>query len=74
MEHIEYLVAQAVHIVNRLHVTFREAQRDCLAAAIPEPIAPELLIHGHNFVLVNMIPSLQTLTDEDFDHDVDFDP
>ena len=73
LRQFEFFVAQAVHIANRRPVAFREGLRDCSGIEIPEPNTPELLIHGHKLLSISMISSLQTVTDEDFAHDADFD-
>lgn len=70
----DFIVSQTVHLVNRRPVAFRESLRDCSTVDLPEPITPELLIHGHNLLSINLIPSLQVIDEDDFDQSGDFDP
>ena len=68
----EYLVAQTRHLVNRRPIAFKSSLRDNISQNLPEPITPELLIHGHNLISINLMPSLQNI--EDTELDPDFDP
>lgn len=63
-----------MHLVNRRLIAFREALRDCSGPELPEPITPELLIRGYNLLSTNIVPSLQSVSADDFDPDVDYDP
>ena len=54
----EYLIAQTIHLVNRRPVAFKNALRDIPGDDVPEPITPEILIHGYELVSVNVIPKL----------------
>ena len=59
----EFLIHQAVHIINRRPISFKDALRD-ESLDIPEIITPEKLIHGRELVSVNVIPELQQSPDE----------
>lgn len=70
----EFFVAQTVHLVNRRPVAFRDSLRDCDGGELPEIITPELLIHGHNLLSANVIPSLQSVSETNGDPDFQLDP
>jgi len=68
----EFLVSQAVHLVNRRPVAFKEGLRDCSGEQFPDPITPELLLRGYHLLSANIIPQLQTVEDrEDLDYSAD---
>ena len=66
-------MCQAVHLVYRRPVAYRESLRDCTTDSLPVPITPELLIRGYN-LSVSIIPSLQSLDDLELDPNFDTDP
>ena len=71
----EFLVCQAVHLVNRRPVAFRESLREnSMDFVIPDPITPEILLHGYELASVNVIPHLQhrDFQDPDWTTDSDF--
>ena len=70
----EYFVCQTVHLVNRRPVAFRESLRDCISDSLPDLITPEMLIHGHSLLSINVIPSLQAVGGAGLDPDSDVDP
>jgi hypothetical protein len=74
LREFEYFVAQAVHLVNRRPIAFQESLRDSSGDTLPEPITPELLIHGHHLLSINIVPSMQSVSDETFIADPNFDP
>jgi hypothetical protein len=53
----EFFIEQTVHLANRRPVAFKETLRDSLN--VPDPITPEILIHGHELLSFNIIPDLQ---------------
>ena len=55
----EYFVAHTIHLINRRPIAFKEALRDKVGPEIPDPITPEILIHGAALPSVNVIPELQ---------------
>ena len=69
----EFIVCKTVHIVNRRPVAFKDSLRDTTSTEVPQPITPELLIHGFDLTSVNIIPSLQTINYDDCTLDPDFD-
>ena len=62
----EFLIAHVVHLVNRRPVAFKNALRDKVGQDIPEPITPEVLIHGYDLISVNVIPSLHIEEEPDW--------
>ena len=72
LREFEYFVAQAKHLINRRPVAFKNSLRDTSSSELPEPITPERLIHGHDLISVNLIPSLQ-MVDDDSILDPDYD-
>lgn len=69
----EFITEQAVHMVNRRPVAFRDSLRDCQSDVLPEPITPELLIHGYNLLSLNVMPCIQYVGDDHFDPGLSFD-
>ena len=67
----EFVVMQTRHLVNRRPIAFVESLRDCTQNELPEPITPELLIHGHNLISTNIIPTLQGHPSDDPDWNID---
>ena len=55
-------------------IAFKEALRDTKSQEIPEPITPELLLHGYNLPSFNLIPSLQSADDPETAKYANFDP
>ena len=70
----EYFVCQTVHLVNRRPIAFKESLRDTRSSDIPDPITPELLLHGFNLPSYNLIPSMQSFGDPDLAQDEPYDP
>ena len=54
----EFVIMQTKHMVNKRPIVFQHSLRDCKSNEIPETITPELLLFGHKFLSVNMIPHL----------------
>ena len=67
----EYFVAQTKHLVNRRPIAFKSSLRDTSSSELPEPITPELLIHGYNLISINLMPALQSVEDPEFGPDYD---
>ena len=67
LREFEFIIAQANHLINRRPVAFKEGLRDSSGNAIPDPITPEILIHGHELISVNSIPGLHSDSDLDLD-------
>lgn len=58
----EFLVAQAVTLLNRRPVAFKEVLKS--NEFLPEAITPQMLIHGHDLLTVNVIPFLQSVSSD----------
>ena len=67
----EVLVEQTVHLVNRRLIAFKEGMRDSITDEVPDAITPEILIHGHELLSINIIPDLQGNPDEDLNWTAD---
>jgi hypothetical protein len=63
-----------VHLVSRRSIALQESYRDSSGDTLPEPITTELLIHGHHLLSVNIVPSLQSVSDESLIADPILDP
>ncbi|XP_066958828.1 uncharacterized protein [Macrobrachium rosenbergii] len=63
----EYIICQTVHMVNRRPIAFKEVLRDDSGDVIPDPITPEILIHGYDLLSINIIPELQAFPDIDLE-------
>ena len=62
----EFLMFQVIHLVNRRPIAFKEALREVdLNTSFPDPITPEILIHGYELVSVNVVPELQRAPNTD---------
>ena len=70
----EFIVSQTVHLVNRRPIAFKESLRDTTSELFPQPITPELLLHGYDLTSVNLIPSLQTVDLDEANIDENFCP
>ena len=66
----EFLICKTVHLVNRRPVAFKDSLRDTTGDTVPEPITPEVLIHGTSLISVNLLPSLQEVNDPNWNLDV----
>ena len=55
----DLLVARVNHVINRRPVTYKESLREGVECSLPEPITPEMLLHGRELTSVNIIPSVQ---------------
>ncbi|XP_064096674.1 uncharacterized protein LOC135208434 isoform X2 [Macrobrachium nipponense] len=64
----EFIIEQAVHLINRRPIAFKESLRDALD--VPEAITPEMLIHGYSLASINIIPNLQ-LSEGDLEWSID---
>ena len=64
MREFEYVISLSIHLANRRPVALKEACRDTGSEILPQPITPELLMHGFDLASTNLIPSLQ---DVDFE-------
>ena len=59
----DFLIAQTIHLVNRRPISFKAGLRnDSVILTIPSQITPEILLHGHELVSVNIIPDLQPIS------------
>ena len=67
----EFFVEQTVHLVNRRPIAFKEGIRDSITDEVPDAITPEILIHGHELLSINIIPDLQGNPDEDLNWTAD---
>lgn len=63
-----FIVCQAKHMINRRPIAFKEGLRGD-TSDMPEPISPEMLLHGFSLISLNTIPDLQPSA---VDHDVDW--
>ena len=70
----EYFVSQTVHLVNRRPIAFKESLRDTKTVELPDPITPELLLHGFHLPSYNLVPSVQNVEDPDLLRDELYDP
>lgn len=71
----EYVICNAVHLINRRPISFKESLRDCLKDGIvPTPITPEILIHGHELISLNLLPGLHPNESNSSDPDFDVNP
>lgn len=55
----EFLIAKAVHLINRRPIAFKEALRTAPESDTPVPITPESLVKGRDLVSINVVPYLQ---------------
>ena len=56
----DQIVAEIVSILNKRPVAFKEALRDnSVNEEIPHAITPEILLHGHELLSLNLVPGLQ---------------
>ena len=55
----EFIIEQTKHLINRRPIAFQEGLRDDLNNPVPDPITPEMLIHGRSLLSLNLIPDLQ---------------
>ncbi|XP_068208007.1 uncharacterized protein [Palaemon carinicauda] len=67
----EFFVEQTVHLVNRRPIAFKEGLRDSITDEVPDAITPEILLHGHELLSINIIPDLQGNPDEDLNWTAD---
>ena len=67
----EFFVEQTVQLVNRRPIAFKEGLRDSITDEVPDAITPEILIHGHELLSINIIPDLQSNPDEDLNWTAD---
>ena len=58
-EDFDFIVAQAVSLINKRPIAFKDSLRG-EAIEMPEPITPELLVYGREIVTPNLIPALET--------------
>ena len=61
----QYIIAQTICIVNKRPVAFHEGLRDTESDEIPAPITPELLLRGYEVPVINIIPELQEIPEND---------
>ena len=54
-----FLICQAVHLINKRPVAFKDGLRDTSIDNVEDPITPECLLKGYDLVSVNIIPDLQ---------------
>ena len=67
-----FVLAQAVCLINKRPIAFREALRDdgCINE-LPAPITPEVLIKGHDLVTLNILPGMPVDIDPDWSPNAD---
>lgn len=58
-----FIVAQTVSLLNKRPIAFKETLRD-EDLNIPDPITPELLVHGRMLLTPNLIPALEADSSE----------
>ena len=66
LREFEFLIEEALTIINKRPISFRESLRDCSNDSIPAPITPEILIHGFELNSVNIIPKLHIVDVTEF--------
>ena len=64
-EVFEYLISEAVHLVNKRPISFKEAIRDDSITDVPTVITPEMIIHGFDLPSLNVIPNFQVNPSDD---------
>ena len=62
----DFLICQAVHLINKRPISFRDGLRSLKPDELPEIITPELLLKSHEIVPIGLVPGLQP-TEENFD-------
>lgn len=69
----ELVISNVVSLVNKRPIAFKEALRDNDIVDVPDPISPELLVHGFSMPSMNVIPSMagDDLSDPSFANDTD---
>ena len=60
----EFIVIKTNHLINRRPIAFKQALTDTSGNYVPDPITPEMLIHGRELVSLNLIPDLHPVSDE----------
>ena len=66
-DELEFLMYQAVHIINRRPIAFKDGLRSNSNDEIPSPITPEILLRGHEVVSLDLVPALTTGDNRDLD-------
>ena len=61
---LEFLVSQAVSLINKRPVAFKEQLGSLTLSEVPTCITPEMLLYGSECPTVNLIPSLQPVEEE----------
>ena len=69
LRQFEYFVAQSAHLANRRPIAFKDSLRDNVSSVLPEPITPEILLHGRELISTNLVPSLQSVEEADPDYE-----
>ena len=69
VEDFQLLVRKTMHLANRRPIALKEGLRSSDSVDVPEPITPEMLVHGRELLSLNIIPQLQTgyTTDPNFE-------
>lgn len=65
----QFLISHVNHLVNRRPIAFRESLRTDLHE-VPEPITPEMLLHGRELISLNLVPSIHDPISQDPDWSV----
>ena len=60
----ETLISEAVSLINKRPVSFREDLSSLGADELPQSITPEMLLRGYDSPTVNLIPQLQPIEDD----------
>ena len=68
-----HVVCQAVCLVNKRPIAFKNALRDGSPVELPAPITPESLLKGHDLVTLQILPSQSFEVDSDWDPNMDMD-
>ena len=69
----EMIVQNAIHLINKRPIAFKEGMRSLKIDECPEPITPEIILKGYETCSINVIPYLQSNGDEE-DPDYGEDP
>ena len=68
LKDFSYIVAMTEHLANRRPVAFKNLLRDDnVNAVLPDPITPEMLLHGRELVSISCNPFLRNTEAEDPD-------
>ena len=60
----EYIVEKSINLINKRPIAFKDGLRSDNQDEVPISITPEMVLRGYETVAVNVVPTLQPLTDE----------